>query len=141
VAGWDIDPDGVRSVLVRTAKIAEGLDAEVKSYGGHIESAATAAGTLSDGSQASSGSSGAGTGKSGGASVGLVGVALSQFAQARESELQYLAERTGKSLQGAVDATKAYLTGDLQMAQNAQSNALADPNQTEIPARGGRVAP
>lgn len=139
MAGWDIDPGGVQSVLVRTAKIAEGLDAEVKSYGGHIESAATAAGTLSDGGQSSSGS--AGTGKSGGASVGLVGVALSQFAQARESELQYLAERTGKSLQGAVDATKAYLTGDLQMAQNAQNSALADPQQTEIPVRGGRVAP
>ena len=54
-------------------------------------------------------------------------LALTQFAQAKDGELSFIAARAGKSMQGAVDATKAYMTGDDQMAADTQKNALTDP--------------
>ncbi|WP_425347914.1 DUF6507 family protein [Streptomyces roseochromogenus] len=38
-------------------------------------------------------------------------------------DLEFVAARAGKSLQGVVDATKAYLDGDEAMAADAQSKA------------------
>ncbi|MFI9270246.1 DUF6507 family protein [Kitasatospora sp. NPDC052896] len=133
---WDIDPAGVGSVLSKTGTVADGLAGQAKSYGEHLQSAATSAGGLSQGGQ-----SGSGGGKGGGSQgpAGLVAVALAQFAQAVDGKLNFLADRTGKSMQGAVDATKAYLTGDLQMAQDAQSAALADPPIATTPPAGGKA--
>jgi hypothetical protein len=117
---WDIDPAGVNSVVSRTAQVASGLDGEVKAYGGHLSSAAKNAGTLSQGSQ------GSGQGGGGDGQYGLVALALSQFSQATEGQLKYLADRIGKSLHGAVDATEEYLKGDLQMAADTQKKAASD---------------
>jgi hypothetical protein len=113
VSSWDIEPNGVRSVEVKTGDAARGLEGQARSYAGHMQSAAVAAGTLSQGGNAPHG--------------GLVGLALGQFAEATQGRLRYLAERTTRSLQGTVDATKAYLTGDLQMAADAQHTAELPP--------------
>ncbi|MEE1807675.1 DUF6507 family protein, partial [Streptomyces sp. BE133] len=71
------------------------------------------------------GGDGGGGGKDGEkAAGGLVALALSQFAEHTTSDLKFIAARAGKSLQGAVDATTAYLNGDLEMAAEAQRKAL-----------------
>ena len=54
-------------------------------------------------------------------------MALSQYAERASKDLQFVAARAGKSLQGVVDATTAYLHGDEQMAAEAQRGALAAP--------------
>lgn len=113
---WDIRTDGVSSVVSRTSDVARHLKGEAKSYAGHLENAAKYAGTLSQGGQQGSG-----------AAIGLVGLALSQFGEATQKSLDFLAERTGKALQGTVDATKHYVHGDLDMAAEAQANAVKDP--------------
>jgi hypothetical protein len=113
VSSWDIEPDGVRSVVVKTGGVAQHLEGQARSYASHMQSAAAAAGTLSQGGNAPHG--------------GLVGLSLGQFAEATQGGLRYLAERTTRSLQGTVDATKAYLTGDLQMAADAQHTAELPP--------------
>ncbi|MEE1804825.1 DUF6507 family protein, partial [Streptomyces sp. BE133] len=90
------------------------------SYGDHLTSAASSAGTIS-----AEGGDGGGGGKDGEkAAGGLVALALSQFAEHTTSDLKFIAARAGKSLQGAVDATTAYLNGDLEMAAEAQRKAL-----------------
>jgi hypothetical protein len=87
------------------------------------------AGTLSQGGETGSG-----------AGTGLVAVALSQFAEATSKSLSYVADQTGKSPQGAVNATKAYLHGDLDMAAEAQANAGKDasPPAYSLPRRGAK---
>jgi hypothetical protein len=115
---WDIHPDGVSSIINRTADVAKGLESEARSYSHHLQNAATYAGTLTQ-----DGDSGSATG----ATTGLVALALSQFAEATDKSLNYLADHTGKVLQGTVDATRAYLRGDLDMAANAQTGAVKDP--------------
>lgn len=121
---WDIKVDGVRSVVTKTSEVAEHLEGEAKSYGKHLEGAAKAAGTLSQGGKAPA--------------TGLVGLALSQFAEATQNSLKYMGQRTGKSLQGAVDAAKAYLHADYDMAANAQAKAVKDsgPAKYALPKQG-----
>ncbi|WP_234380804.1 DUF6507 family protein [Streptomyces sp. NRRL F-5122] len=67
---------------------------------------------------------------------GLVALALSQYAEHATKDLQYIALRAGKSLQGAVDATTAYLRGDEEMAAEAQRKALGEP-RVDVPGVGG----
>ncbi|WP_329566921.1 DUF6507 family protein [Kitasatospora sp. NBC_01266] len=136
MAKWDIDPDGVRTVLVKTSQSFDSLAADAKSYGGHLESAATSAGGLTQPGQ--SGGSGNSSGDASKQPSGLVALALAQFAQAKDGELSFIAARAGKSMQGAVDATKAYLAGDDQMAADTQKAALTDPT---VPPPGGGDTP
>ncbi|KOU72007.1 hypothetical protein ADK57_10485, partial [Streptomyces sp. MMG1533] len=96
--------------------------------GEHLTSAATSAGTIS----AEGGGGGEGGEKAAG---GLVALALSQYAERASKDLQYVAARAGKSLQGAVDATTAYLNGDQEMAAEAQRNALSEP-KLDMPGAG-----
>ena len=123
---WDIKVDGVRSVVTKTSQVAQHLEGEAKAYGKHLESAATAAGTLSQGGETPA--------------TGLVGLALSQFAEATQSSLKYLGQRTGKSLQGAVDATKAYLQADYDMAADVQAKAVKDsgPAKYSLPKQASK---
>ncbi|GAA1901223.1 DUF6507 family protein [Streptantibioticus ferralitis] len=114
---WNIDPAGVGSVVGKAGDIAKGLQDQVTSYGTHLQNAAKDAGTISKGGQGDYG------GKDG---MSLVALALSNFAEATKGQLTFIAERSGKSLNGAVDATKDYCNGDLEMAAQAQSDALKD---------------
>jgi hypothetical protein len=112
--GWDIDTAGVKSVLIKTGNVADDIEAQAKSYGSHLESAATSAGTLTMGGERPEG--------------GPVGAALAEFAQRTRDDITYVAARAGKSIQGTVDATTAYVEGDLGMAADAQRETLKAPD-------------
>ncbi|WP_037684540.1 DUF6507 family protein [Streptomyces cellulosae] len=120
MSGWDLKPQGISHVLKTTGDTASDLEKYAKAFGEHLTSAATSAGTIS----AEGGGGGEGGAKPAG---GLVALALSQYAERASKDLQYVAARAGKSLQGAVDATTAYLNGDQEMAAEAQRKALAEP--------------
>jgi hypothetical protein len=120
MATWDLHPQGISHVLQTTGETASHLEKQAKSFGEHLTSAATHAGTIS----AEGGGSGGGGEKAQG---GLVALALSQFAEHASKDLQFIAARAGKSLQGAMDATTAYLHGDQEMAERAQHAALSAP--------------
>ncbi|MFJ9682828.1 DUF6507 family protein, partial [Streptomyces sp. NPDC101194] len=109
-------------MLKTTGEVASKLQTYATSYGDHMSSAASSAGTIS---AEGGGGGGGGGGKDGEQAVGgLVALALSQFAEHTTPDLKFVAARAGKSLQGAVDATTAYLNGDLDMAAEAQRKAL-----------------
>ncbi len=129
--GWDLNPQGISGVLKTTGDTASDLEKYAKAFGEHLTSAATSAGTIS--------AEGGGGGAEGGekAAGGLVALALSQFAERASKDLQFVAARAGKSLQGAVDATTAYLNGDEEMAAEAQRNALSAP-KVDLPGVGKR---
>ncbi|WP_405993314.1 DUF6507 family protein [Streptomyces sp. NBC_00986] len=123
MTGWDLRPQGIQHVLTTTGTTASHLETYAKDYGAHLQSAASSAGTISaDGG--SGGASGGQGGKDGGkAQGGLVALALSQYAEHAMKDLQFIAARAGKSMQGAVDATTAYLNGDDAMAAEVQRKA------------------
>ncbi|MEE1668584.1 MULTISPECIES: DUF6507 family protein [unclassified Streptomyces] len=127
MTGWDLKPQGIQGVLKSTGETASHLEGQAKAYGEHLTSAASSAGTVS----AEGGGGGGGK-----AQGGLVALALSQYAEHATKDLQYIALRAGKSLQGAVDATTAYLRGDEEMAARAQRGALAEP-RVDVPGVGG----
>jgi len=124
MTGWDLKPQGIQGVLKSTGETASHLEGQAKAYGEHLTSAASSAGTVSA------------EGGGGKAQGGLVALALSQYAEHATKDLQYIALRAGKSLQGAVDATTAYLRGDEEMAARAQRGALAEP-RVDVPGVGG----
>ncbi|WP_151772959.1 DUF6507 family protein [Streptomyces abyssomicinicus] len=113
---WDLTPQGISHVLKTTGETASSMEGYAKSFGEHLQSAATSAGTIS--------AEGGGGGEQAG---GLVALALSQYAEKAAKELQFVVARAGKSLTGAVEATTAYLNGDLEMAAEAQRKALLAP--------------
>ncbi|MFD6016205.1 DUF6507 family protein [Streptomyces sp. NPDC060286] len=124
-------------MLKTTGEVASKLQTYATSYGDHLSSAASSAGTIS---AEGGGDGGGGGGKDGEKAVGgLVALALSQFAEHTTPDLKFVAARAGKSLQGAVDATTAYLNGDLDMAAEAQRKALGavdlDPKMPGVQSR------
>ncbi|MFI6942929.1 DUF6507 family protein [Streptomyces sp. NPDC050418] len=116
MSGWDIRPQGVQGVLKTAGETAGGIEKQATAFGEHLKSAATSAGTV-----AADGAEGADNG-------GLVALALSQFAEHAVKDIKFVAARAGKSLTGAVEATTAYLDGDLTMAAQAQREALGAPD-------------
>jgi hypothetical protein len=96
---WDIDPAGVRSVVTRTAAVAEAFEQQAGSYAAHLQGAAGACGSQ------------------------LVGQGLADFAGHNQHAFAEVVGRTTRVLGGAVEATTAYLAGDLEMAERAQRNA------------------
>jgi len=131
VSGWDLKPQGISHVLKTTGESASHLETYAKSYGEHLTSAATHAGTISADAPAG--------GKGGEqAQGGLVALALSQYAERASKDLQWIAARAGKSLQGVVDATTAYLRGDEEMALEAQRRTLGAP-KVDMPGGGGKA--
>lgn len=138
---WDIDPVGVNSVVTKTGTIAEGLVNGIQAYAKHLQSAASSAGTLSWGSHASQAQHHAGNGHGGKDQQpgGLVANALAQFAQATKPTLEFIAERSSKSLNAAGEATKAYLTGDERMAAQAKKDMEGTTAPAIVPpARGAK---
>ncbi|MFF2328362.1 DUF6507 family protein [Streptomyces sp. NPDC058103] len=134
MTGWDLKPQGISGVLKTTGEMAAKIQTHATSYGKHLSSAASSAGTIT-----ADDSGGGGGGEGGEAVGGLVALALSQFAEHTTPDLKYIAARAGKSLQGAVDATTAYLDGDLAMAAEAQRKALGavdlDPKKPGVQSR------
>jgi hypothetical protein len=99
VSRWDIDPSGVRSVVSRTVERAKGFEQQARSYESALEGAVQASGSQ------------------------IVGQALVDFAGHNRQAFQFLVDRTARVLNGAADATVAYVEGDLAMAEHAQRNA------------------
>lgn len=135
MTGWDLKPQGIQGVLKTTGEVASKIETYATSYGDHLSSAAASAGTIT-----AEGGGNSGGGKDGeGAVGGLVALALSQFAEHTTPDLKFIAARAGKSLTGAVDATTAYLNGDLDMAAEAQRKALGavdlDPKKPGVQSR------
>lgn len=126
VPGWDLQPQGISGVLKTTGETASDLDTYAKDFGKHLTAAATHAGTISAEAGGEGGEQAAG---------GLVALALSQYAERASKDLQFVAARAGKSLQGVVDATTAYLKGDEDMALEAQRNTLKAP-KLDMPGAG-----
>ncbi|MDG9716852.1 DUF6507 family protein [Streptomyces sp. DH24] len=119
MTGWDLKPQGISGVLKTTGETASKFETYGKNFGDHLTSAASSAGTIS--------AEGGGGGGGEKAQGGLVALALSQYAERASKDLQFVAARAGKSLQGVVDATTAYLNGDQEMAAEAQRKTLAAP--------------
>ncbi|GAB1644200.1 DUF6507 family protein [Krasilnikovia sp. MM14-A1259] len=100
---WNLDPAGIRGVVERTGHQAERLEGAAKTYGEALQGAAESSGS------------------------NLVASALAGFAEHHKPTLEGMAQRAGRVLNGAVNATKAYMHGDLQMAANAQHAAVSPP--------------
>lgn len=130
MTGWDLKPQGIEQVLRTTGGTASRFEVHVKAFGEHLMSAAAHAGTVS-----AEGGGGGGGEEGKAPQGGLVALALSQYAEHATRDLQYIAARAGRSLQGAVDATTAYLDGDQVMAARAQRRALAEP-RVDLPGVG-----
>jgi hypothetical protein len=127
MSGWDLQPQGIEGVLKATGEIAGHFESQVTAYSEHLQSAATNAGTISAEGEGGGGEKGGG---------GLVALALSRFAENTAPELMFMAARAGKSLTGAVEATRAYMNGDIEMAAAAQRNARSAPT-INMPKGGG----
>jgi hypothetical protein len=99
VNGWDIHPEGVNSVVTKTSETAKGLEGAAKSYTSALQSGAN-----SSGSQ-------------------IVAMAVQCFAEHHRTTFETLVNHTVSTLTAGVNATRAYLDGDLEMAAEAQRNA------------------
>ena len=99
---WDIDAPGVSGVVTRTGERAAGFETSTTSTSNALGGAATSCGSE------------------------IVADALAGFSEHIGPDITAVAERTGRIMKAAVDATKAYVAGDLEMAATAQANAAAD---------------
>jgi hypothetical protein len=119
VGRWDIHPAGVKGVLGRTEGAAGEFEGQMKKFNSGLQGAVT---------QCSS---------------DIVASAISGFAEAQKSSIEFVFTRTAACMNAAAQATNAYLQGDLEMAANAQASATAAPDaRSDLPhgPRGGAVA-
>ncbi|MFD3550498.1 DUF6507 family protein [Streptomyces goshikiensis] len=124
--GWDIKPSGVRGVLIKTSTAAEGFEKAGNVLKTALPDAATHAGTVSMGG-------GGGGGEGGG--TGPIGGALAELMTSHDQRLAFIGARTGASIKGAMDATTAYVNGNLEQAATAQQEALKEP-KIDLPGAG-----
>lgn len=110
---YRIDPAGVEKVLNATKTDAEKFGTILQPLQGWVEFAAT------------------GTGGS-----GAIVPALQAFFTNQAKGLNAIGTRVTAGLTGAVNATTAYIKGDLEMVQTYQTNAAAAANP--IPAQARR---
>lgn len=116
MARWKIEPLGVKGVVVKAEGHATSLSTAVSSFGTDLENCAQAIG------------------------ASIVTKALSDFGQARSAELKGVGTRITTAMNGTVQAVNAYITGNLEMAKNAQHQAAQVVPPTHVPAGGpGRM--
>jgi len=110
VTSWSIQPSGVVAVLQDVNVDAEALGAALNSLSPALESAVTAtnSGAISEAVQA-------------------------YFQQEEGPRIQGMSARIGAAAQGVVSATEAYVAGDMEMAANAQSAAVAAIYPPDLP--------
>ncbi|MEU5089669.1 DUF6507 family protein [Streptomyces sp. NPDC021356] len=119
MTGWDVTPSGVESILSLVGLAADDLGKDIKGYGGSVEEAALCAGTISGP-------------YCGSAPVGPVGAAIADFASDTEPQITFMVARIKKTMAGTVEATTAYIDGDLAMAARAQREAAKVPSSAEL---------
>jgi hypothetical protein len=111
VPAWDIEPARVRGVVVRTQGVAERFEGELKTISSALE------GGAANGSSQ------------------IIADAIGGFAEYVKGDIEFAVRRTGAVLHAAVNATNAYLHGDLEMAGHAQAAATAAPPVKDVPGR------
>lgn len=116
MGAWDIDPAGVGGVVNKTKDVAEDFEGQLTAIDGALVGGAKNSGS------------------------GIVQQALSDYVDTSTPDIKFIVHRTGQTLTAAVNATNAYLEGDLQMAANAQRSATAPPPDDDdmLPAPGGQ---
>ncbi|MFB6816430.1 DUF6507 family protein [Streptomyces sp. NPDC056347] len=128
MAGWDIRPQGVQGQLRVVGEHAGDMQKALTALLKTVSEAAKAAGTAVPGPQASTplqGPVAPGQAPLSRAATGPVAAALAEFLNVREKDFVSMAERTEAAVLGAVDATNAYVRGDLETAERAQNAARA----------------
>ncbi|MDG4856786.1 DUF6507 family protein [Streptomyces sp. T-3] len=145
---WDIDPVGVLATLSTTGEAAGRLESAIDAMVRDVASAASAAGTLVQGSGYEAGVPYA-PGKAPGSGsfqasltapsnpTGPVAEALGKYLEHRQKKMEAMAARTVNAITGAANATKAYQEGNLQQAANAQERALHAPEKVDMPGANG----
>ncbi|MDQ1135399.1 hypothetical protein QE410_000198 [Microbacterium sp. SORGH_AS 1204] len=110
MTGWRIQPSGVVAVLQEVNVDAEALGAALNSLTPALEGAVTAtqSGAISEAVQA-------------------------YFQQEEGPRIQGMSTRIGAAANGVVTATEAYVTGDMDMAANAQAAAVAAVYPPDLP--------
>lgn len=110
MTSWSIQPSGVVAVLRDVNVDAEALGAALNSLSPALEGAVTAtrSGAISEAVQA-------------------------YFTQVEGPRIQGMSARIGAAASGVVSATEAYVTGDMEMAANAQSAAVAAVSSPTLP--------
>lgn len=119
VTGWDVQVSGVKGVVNNTLHAARPLDGHAKALGSEMQSAAEAAG------------------------IDVVQQALNTFAEHAEVVLPNIGKELTAVLNGAVQATHAYIEGDERMAVGAERAAARatgwlPPTQRRSPLNDGR---
>jgi hypothetical protein len=120
----------VQSVISKVRDSADGMNAGITLYGQSVQGAMESAGTLTFGGEAGAA----------GQAAGLVAVALGQFVQGTETDVAFLPLRASNSANGAVEATNAYVAGNLEQAWNAQRQAMLAPDVTSLLAAAHKKA-
>ncbi|WP_279617235.1 DUF6507 family protein [Streptomyces albus] len=121
--GWDITPSGVSSVTALVETAIEGVEEDLTACGKAVENAAASAGTIS----------GAYCGE--GPPTGAIALALAQFVEGTAGDAAFIGARAVKSVNGAREATAAYVGGDLGMAAELQRAAARAP-VVDLPGQG-----
>jgi hypothetical protein len=104
------------------------MNAGIALYARGVQGAMESAGTLSFGGEQAAGDQAA----------GLVAVALGQFVEGTETDVAFLPLRASNSANGAVEATNAYVAGNLEQAWNAQRQAMLAPDVTAVLGAAGK---
>ncbi len=145
---WDIQPTGVLGTLSTTGDAAGRLENAVNSMIKNLASAASAAGTVVQGSAYTPfiGPVGPGTSRSYQAAptpapTGPVAAALSQYLENRQKKLESMANRTANAITGAAEATNWYQQGNLEMAATSQEKVLQAPDKVDMPGAGPEKGP
>ncbi|MER5746505.1 DUF6507 family protein [Streptomyces sp. NPDC002225] len=128
MVGWDIRPQGVQGQLGSVGGHADDLQKALTALLETVSEAASAAGTAVPGPQASTPLQGPvvpGKAPLSRAAAGPVAAALAEFLHVRERDFVSMGKRTEAAVLGAVDATNAYVRGDLEAAERAQNAARA----------------
>ncbi|MGH4016952.1 MAG: DUF6507 family protein [Pseudonocardiaceae bacterium] len=113
---WDISPAGVRGVLTQTQAVAGEFEGHMASMNSAMEGGAAEA------------------------SSEPIATALTGWVDAKRPSIEFIFTRAAASVNGAAQATNAYLQGDLEMAANAQASVTAAPDpRATMPGGGGQV--
>ncbi len=110
MTNWSIQPSGVVAVLKSVDPHAEALGASLNELGPVIQAAVTAT-----------------------QSAAISDAVQSYFTQEEAPRIQAMNARIGAAATGVVTATEAYVTGDLEMAANAQSASVAAVYPPDLP--------
>ena len=118
MTAYRIDPAGVASVLTQTQTDAEQFGIIMTPLQGHVEAAVTATG-----------------------GSGVIAGALEAFFQEQSTVFKGMNGRITAAVTGAVDATTAYVNGDLEMVNQYQQAAGAAGAMTPGATAADAMAP